>query len=211
MTTHPFVSSTLAVDHLQFAQNGIWEEVRTVYPNNFSDLYSLSNWLDVAARDVAVETLFVDTTSELLGFFGVRTKDLPSAARTLMWLRLATLATSEKSRPFSELMSLCFTALNLPPMLPNVEPAFELGVFNFWNTAVPVMLGKSPVEKLTELIAKQHGSSWLYKGHKAPICLEYVWQVPTHIWISRNISTQSNDLYFIDMEKVKRVYYNKPT
>lgn len=211
MPSHPFFSSTLAVNHLQFAQNGVWEEVQTVYPNRFEDLYDLFDWLDRAARDVAVETLFVDKMSELFGFFGVRTKDLPSAYRTLMWMRLATLAASEKSRPFNELVSLCLTALNLPPALPDIDPTFELGVFNFWNTAVPVILGKSPVEKLTELITNQHGPSWLYEGHKAPICLEYVWQLPTHIWISRNISTESNGLYFIDMEKVKRVYYNEAT
>lgn len=211
MSPHPFVSSTLAIDHLQFAQNGVWEEVQTVYPNSFEDLYNLSDWLNRAGRDIAVETLFLDERSELFGFFGVRTKDFPSADRTLMWMRLATSTASEKSRPFSELMSLCLTALELPSALPDIEPTFELGVFNFWNTAVPVILGKSPVGKLTELIAKQRGPSWLYEGHKAPICLEYVWQVPTHLWISRNISTKSNGLYFIDMEKVKRIYYNKAT
>ena len=209
MATHPFVSSVLTVDHLQFAQNGVWEEVQTVYPNNFEVLYNLSNWLDRADRDVAVETLFVDTPSELSGFFGVRARDFQNAGRTLMWMRLATLAASGKSRPFNELMSLCLTALNLPPSLPDAEPTFELGVFNFWNTAIPIKLGKSPVEKLSEIMTKQSAPSWLYKGHKAPICLEYVWQVPAHIWISRNISTKSDDLYFIGMEKIRRVFYSQ--
>lgn len=210
MAVHPFVSSVLDVDHLQFAQNGVWEDVQTVFPNSFEDLYNLATWLDGAARDVAVETLFLDEKSELSGFFGVRTQDYPNAGRTLMWIRLASLAASGKRRPFTELMSLCLTALNLSPVWPNhVEPTFELGVFNFWNTAGPVVLGKVPVEKLTELIASQTGPLWLYEGHQAPICLEYVWQIPTHLWISRNISTKSGDLYFVDMEKVIEVYYGK--
>ena len=207
MAVHPFVSSVLDVDRLQFAQNGVWEDVQTVLPNRFEDLYSLMTWLDGAARDVAVEALFVDTTSELFGFFGVRTQDFPNAERTLMWMRLATLVASGQRRPFTELMSLCLAALNLPPVLPDIEPTFELGVFNFWNTAGPVILGTSPVENLTELIATQEGPSWLYKGHQAPICLEYVWQVPTHLWISRNVSTKSGELYFLDMAKIKGVYH----
>lgn len=206
---HPFVSSTLTVDRLQFAQNGVWEDVQTVYPDSFEELYKLSHWLEQAARDVAVELLFVHETSELFGFLGVRIHDLPSPSRTLMWTRLAMLAVTEEDKPFSELMSLCLTELGLPSILPDIEPTFELGVFNCWKTAVPVMLGDSPIENLTELMATQSGPSWLYKGHKAPICLEYVWQVPAHIWISRNISTQSNGLYFVDMEKLKKVFYGQ--
>ena len=209
MTVHPFSSSTVTVDHLQFAQNGVWEDVKTVYPDNFSDLYDLSTWLAEAARDIAVEAIFMDETSEIHGFFGVRTKDLANASRTLMWIRLATLAAQKESRSFSELMMLCLTALGFSPSLPDIEPTFELGVFNFWNTAVPVILGGSPLEKLIELTANQNGPSWLYEGHEAPICLEYVWQVPTHIWISRNISTQSNGRYFVDTEKVRNVYHSE--
>ena len=206
---YPFSSSTLTVDHLQFAQNGLWEKVRTVYPNNFGDLYELSDWLDKAARDVAVEALFIDSESELSGFFGIRTRDLPSANRTLMWMRLATLVATKESQSFSNLIRLCLTALHLSPELPDVEPTFELGVFNAWNTATPVLLGSSPLEKLTELLETQTGPSWLDKGHRAPICLEYVWFVPTHLWIAKNISTKLNNLYFVDMEKVRHVLSNE--
>ena len=56
MTAYPFASSVLKVDRLQFAQNGFWEQAQTVYPNSFKDLYNLSNWLEQAPRDIAVET-----------------------------------------------------------------------------------------------------------------------------------------------------------
>ncbi|MBD2099954.1 hypothetical protein [Leptolyngbya sp. FACHB-261] len=209
MTAYPFASSLLSVNHLQFAQNGAWEKVQTVYPGSFEDLYDLSNWLDNAARDVAVETLFMDETSELSGFFGVRTKDFPSAGRTLMWMRLATLAATRNKKPFSELISLCLRTLNLPPTLPDTKPVFEMGIFNFWNTSDPLILGNSPLEKLTELMATQAGPSWLRDGHEAPICLEYVWHDPAHIWISRNISVKLNGRYFVDIEKIKRTYHNE--
>lgn len=209
MTVHPFSSSTVTVDHLQFAQNGVWEDVKTVYPDNFRDLYNLSTWLAEAARDIAVEAIFMDETSEIHGFFGVRTKDMANAGRTLMWIRLATLAAAQESIPFSELMNLCLTALNFPPSLPDTAPTFELGIFNFWNTAVPVMLGNSPLKKLIEIMANQNGPSWLYEGHEAPICLEYVWQIPTHMWISRNISTKSNGRYFVDTDKFRSVCHSE--
>ena len=209
MTEYPFLSSVLTVDRLQFAQNGIWEKVQVVYPDSFADLYNLSNWLDRAARDVAVEALFMDKTAELSSFFGVRTKDLPSASRTLMWMRLATLVATRNSKPLSELIGLCLRTLNLPSTLPNIKPVFEMGIFNFWNTAEPWILGDSPLEKLKESIATQTGPFWLQNGHEAPICLEYVWYIPAHIWISWNISTKSNGRYFVDLEKVEAVYYSQ--
>lgn len=135
MNKYPFASSVQTADCLQFAQNGVWEEVQTVYPGSFEDLYNLSNWLELAGRDIAMETLFMDG-SELSGFFGVRTKDLPSCVRTLSWMRLATLAASKKPRPFNELVSLCLGTLGLPSEFPHpqTKPTFEMGVFNFWNT-----------------------------------------------------------------------------
>lgn len=207
MAMYPFADFVQTVDHLQFAQNGIWERVQTVYPDSFEDLYNLSNWLNLAARDVAVELLFLDHASELAGFFGVRTIDIPSPSRTLMWMRLATLAATSKYKPFSELTSLCLEALNFPPMLPDKQPGFELGVFNFWKTAKPLTLGNSPLEQLTTLMATQAGPAWLHTGHKSPICLEYVWHVPAHIWIARNISTRSQGRYFVDMTKAERIYH----
>ncbi|VEP17284.1 hypothetical protein H1P_580031 [Hyella patelloides LEGE 07179] len=209
MTNYPFVSSVVTVDHLQFAQNGIWEQVQTVYPDRFEDIYNLSNWLDRAPRDIAMEMLFMDEKLELSGFFGVRTKDLPSANRTLLWMRLATLVATKDNKPFSELVSLCLETLKLPSMLPKTKPVFEMGIFNFWNTAEPLKLGDSPFEEIKKLMALKTGSSWLYDGHEAPICFEYVWYLPAHIWISRNISVKSNNRYFIDMARFKRTYYGE--
>ena len=209
MTTYPFASSVVTVDRIQFAQNGVWEEVQTVYPDSFKDLYNLSNWLERAPCDIAMETLFMEETSELSGFFGVRTKDSPSAIRTLSWMRLATLAASKNPRPFNELVSLCLGTLELPSKLPKSKPTFEMGVFNFWNTANPLILGYSPLEELKKLIATKSALLWLQNGHESPICLEYVWHQPAHIWISRNISVKSNGRYFVNLTRVENIYYNK--
>lgn len=208
MTLYPFASSILTVDRIQFAQNGVWEEVQTVYPDSFKDLYNLSNWLDSAPRDIAMETLFMNE-SELCGFFGIRIKEPPSAIRTLSWMRLVTLAAIKKPRPFEELVSLCLETLGLPPDLPKTQPTFEMGVFNFWNTADPLKLKYSPLEELEKLIGIESPPSWLQNGHEAPICLEYVWREPAHIWISRNVSVKSNGRYFLDMARVENVYCNK--
>ena len=137
--------------------------------------------------------------SELSGFFGVRTKDLPSASRTLLWMRLAMVAATKNSQPFNELVSLCLGTLELSSTLPDTKPIFEMGIFNVWNTAVPLRLGDSPLERLKELTALQTGPSWLYNGHEAPICLEYVWYVPAHMWVSRNISVKLNGRYFMEV------------
>lgn len=208
MSTYPFASSILTVDRVQFAQNGVWEEVQTVYPDSFEDLYNLSNWLERAPHDIAMETLFMDEL-ELRGFFGIRIKEPPSAIRTLLWMRLITLAATKKPRPFEQLVSLCLETLGLPPSLPKTRPTFEMGVFNFWNTANPLELGYFPLEELKKHIATRSTPSWLQDGHKAPICLEYVWHEPAHIWISRNVSVKSNGRYFLDMVRVENIYHNK--
>lgn len=208
MTVYPFASSVLTVDRIQFAQNGVWEEVQTVYLDSFEDLYNLSNWLELAPRDIAMETLFIEE-SELYGFFGIRTKELPSAIRTLSWMRLVTLAATKNPRPFNQLVSLCLETLGLPPDLPKTQPTFEMGVFNYWNTANPLELGYFPLEELNKLIATKSAPSWLQDGHEAPICLEYVWHKPAHIWISRNVSVKSNGRYFVDMARVENIYRNK--
>ena len=199
----PFSTSSLTIAHLQFAQNGIWEQVETVRPNCFADLHQLSHWLDQAARDVAVEALFMNEAEELTGFVGVRTQDLPSDRRTLMWLRLAALIATTEPKSLDELLSQCLGALQLPTALPATAPTFEMGIFNFWNTAEPLRFKDSPLAELTALLVTGTGPAWLKQGHIAPICLEYVWHQPTHIWLSRNVSTQSEGRYFVDLEQVK--------
>ena len=153
---------------------------------------------------VQVTTLFMDETSELSGFFGVRTKESPSAIRTLSWMRLAMLAASNDPIPFNELVSLCLVTLGLPSKLPKSKPTFEIGIFNYWSTANPLVLGDSPLKEIEELTATQSAPSWLQNGHEAPICLEYVWYKPAHIWISQNISFKSDGRYFVDMAKLER-------
>ena len=137
-------NASLTVDSLQFAQNGVWEDVQTLFPNRFDDLYRLSAWLNQAARDVAVEALFVTPEDELKGFLGIRVHDAPSAERTLMWLRLAILLASEAVRPFDQLLDLSLTMLGFPSTLPNTAPTFEMGVFNFWQSATPLLSGHDP-------------------------------------------------------------------
>lgn len=69
-------------------------------------------------------------------------------------------------------------------------------------------LGNSPLEEIKKLMATQSAPSWLQDGHEAPMCLEYVWHEPAHIWISKNVSVKLNDRYFVDLARVENTYHN---
>ncbi|MEL6382833.1 MAG: hypothetical protein AAFQ89_10240, partial [Cyanobacteria bacterium J06626_18] len=169
---YPFISDEVLVDRVQFASNDIWEDVQVVHPGNFKDLYLLSVWLDCAPRDIAAEALFTDDRESLTGFLGIRAKDLPNAQRTLLWMRLTMQTLREEKIPFTQLVNIFLKSLEFSPAELTLEPTFEMGVFNFWKTAEPLLLGTSPLETLTELLKSEKGPDWLFHGHEAPICLE---------------------------------------
>ena len=203
---HPFQQDDISVDHLQFAGDGDWEAVEIVEPGNIAQLLALTEWLENAPRDLAAEALFLDNNRELDGFFGVRTNEPASSERTLAWTQFALQALESLKAPFKSLTGNCLKALGFPPTIPQAAPSFEIGIFNFWNSAEPIKLGTTPIETLEQLLKENRGPKWLREGHQAPICFEYVWHQPTHIWVARNASSKSGDRYFLDLDLVKKIY-----
>ncbi len=204
---YPFKFETVSIDSVQFAADGKWEEVQTVHPGNPDDLATLSSWLDRVSEDVAAEVLFVDDQGELDGFFGVRTIAPTGPDRSCSWVNFTKQATETSELQFSELVARCLPTLGFPTTIPNSELTYEIGVFNYWNSATPLLLGTTPLDSINDYRQDDQSPSWLNQGHLAPICLEYVWHDPAHIWVSRAISRKRDDRYFVDMALVEKTLF----
>lgn len=202
---YPFKNSTVLVSHVQFASNGEWENVQTVHFGNFQELNDLSSWLDQAPRDVAAEILFEDDRGELIGFFGIRTNDIKGPQRTLAWMKFVMSALKAKKVFFPDLIENCLQELGFPPSIPSSELTFEMGIFNYWNTADPLLLGSSPLDEIDRLQKDNKLPAWFSDGHEAQICLEYVWYDPTHIWISQVVSDKRDGKHYKNLKEVKQL------
>jgi hypothetical protein len=149
--------------------------------------------------------LFLNKNNELVGFFGLRSNKVSSAERTSSWLEFAKKALNTRNLPFTELVRNTLPTLGFAPIMPDSKLTFEMGVFNFWKSATPMLLGSSPLLEIKKQQDENSAPKWFSEGHEAPICFEYVWYDPTHIWVSQIVSNKVNNKHFIDIKLVENL------
>ncbi len=202
---YPFKDEVVIIDHVQFAADGNWEDVQIVRRNDPTELDDLSDWLGQAADDVAAEVLFLNEHHEISGFFGVRQQSLSGKDRTRSWLNFTEKALSASKIYFKDLVKNTLPTLGFPSHIPKSELTFEMGIFNFWKSAEPMLLGTTPLATIEDMCQKNSAPVWFSEGHDAPICLEYVWYDPAHIWVSQIVSDKVDNKHHVDMKKVKNL------
>ncbi len=176
---------------IQLASRGEWE-------NSFAADHASSQvakeWIAAAGKNVAIESLFCDASGDRRGFIGFRRSFEHTRDRCDFWLDVV-----EKTKPLElngprEHIAVWLGLLGQPSLLDSPAKRVELGVWNQWNSAGPVLLH---TERLTENDL-HHGPDWIRQGATAPICREQQWAAPEDFWIADVVSHKEQERYVLD-------------
>jgi len=162
----------LARSSIQLASDGRWEDAVAV---ERTDHEALDRWLAKSGPNIAIESIYCDSSGSLKGFFGFRRIIESSEQRLSIWQGVIGL-------------------LGAPHLLNSAPNGIELGVFNQWLSAAPIKLHKNRLD----LADVNFGPGWIRDGATAPICREHYWMVSELFWIGEVVSSEANGRHWID-------------
>jgi hypothetical protein len=175
---------------IQLASRGEWE-------NSFAADHANSQvareWIAAAGKDVAIESLFCDALGDRKGFIGFRRSFEHTRDRCDFWLDVIENTKPLESHGPKKHIALWLEFLGQPSLLDSPATRVELGVWNQWKSAGPVLLHS---ERLTENDLL-HGPNWIRQGATAPICRERQWASPGGFWIADVVSRKEQERYVL--------------
>ncbi len=199
---HPLPPPTLRKGAVQLAMAGVWEAAVNVDSLSPGELI---HWLRTAELDVALEVLFETDSGALEGFVGLRVEDADPDARVRFWTPIIAQAQKARSVRSKDYASFWSSRLGLADPTGDRPPdGWEIGVFNQWRSATPVILSDQAAPRRSDA-----PPSWILEGATAPICLEAVWTQP-RLWEARVVSRAVKGRHVLDRETIAAAFPQMP-